>query len=164
VPELPPDPATLAIADDATFVDTPRWSIPTRIAFRFAFCYFLLYALCCGNATAWEVIPFHIGEHIENWLVWPFKHGAQWLVQHHSHITGVGAKLHDTGSGDTVIDWTAHGDAAVDAVRSPQPRLPATLRLVPLHPAPYARGFHDGLRLRQTLSVSDGPALARRAE
>lgn len=109
VPELPPGPATLAIADDATFVDTPRWNVPTRIAFRFAFCYFVLYALCCGNATLWEVIPFHIGEHIENWLVWPFKHGAQWLVQHHSHIHGIGAKLHDTGSGDTVIDWTAAG-------------------------------------------------------
>jgi hypothetical protein len=56
-----------------------RWSLATRIAFRFGFCYLMLYALCCGNATLWEVLPFHAGEHLESWLNWPFSHGAEWL-------------------------------------------------------------------------------------
>ncbi|MGA7155765.1 MAG: hypothetical protein WBY53_02895 [Acidobacteriaceae bacterium] len=89
--------------------DPPRWSPATRLAFRFAFCYFLLYALCCGNATLWEVIPFHIGEHLSDWTSWPFFHGAQWLGQHYFHLTGVGAKLHGTGSGDTILNWIAVG-------------------------------------------------------
>lgn len=81
----------------------------TRLAFRFAFCYLMIYALCCANATIWEVIPFHVGERIEGWLAWPFFHGAQWLGQHWFHLTGVGAKLHGTGSGDTVLNWIAVG-------------------------------------------------------
>ncbi len=86
-----------------------RWSLGTRIAFRFGFCYLMIYALCCGNATLWEVIPFHAGEHLEDWTSWPFFHGAQWLGQHLFHLTGVGAKLHDTGSGDTILNWIAVG-------------------------------------------------------
>jgi hypothetical protein len=89
--------------------DPPRWSFATRLAFRFAFCYFMLYALCCGNATLWEILPFHIGEHLEDWTSWPFFHGAQWLGQHLFHLTGVGAKLHGTGSGDTILNWIAVG-------------------------------------------------------
>ena len=86
-----------------------QWSPLTRLAFRFAFCYFMLFALCCGNATIWEIIPFHIGEHLEDWFNWPFTHAGQWLAQHLFHIQGVGAKLHDTGSGDTAIAWIALG-------------------------------------------------------
>jgi hypothetical protein len=89
---------------------TPRrWSFATRLAFRFAFTYLMIYALGCGNATLWEVIPFHIGEHLEDWTSWPFFHGAQWLGQHLFHLTGVGAKLHATGSGDTILNWIAVG-------------------------------------------------------
>jgi len=91
-------------------VPTPRrWSFATRLAFRFSFCYLMIYALGCGNATLWEVIPFHVGEHLSNWTAWPFFHGAQWLGQHLFHLTGVGAKLHGTGSGDTILNWIAVG-------------------------------------------------------
>ena len=86
-----------------------RWSVGTRLAFRFGFCYLMLYALCCGNACIWEIIPFHVGEHLEDWTSWPFFHGAQWLGQHWFHLTGVGAKLHNTGSGDTILNWIAVG-------------------------------------------------------
>jgi hypothetical protein len=85
----------------------PRWSPLTRLAFRFAFTYFSIFALCCGNATLWEVIPFHIGEFIQAYLAWPFSHAGQWIAQHPLHLTGVSAHLHPTGSGDTVIDWLA---------------------------------------------------------
>jgi hypothetical protein len=86
-----------------------HWSLATRLAFRFAFSYLLIYALCCGNATLWQVIPFHVGEHLSDWFSWPFFHAAQWLGQHLFHLTGVGAKLHGTGSGDTILNWIAAG-------------------------------------------------------
>lgn len=86
-----------------------RWSFATRLAFRFVFCYLMLYALGCGNATLWEIIPFHIGEHLNDWSSWPFSHAAQWLGDHVFHLTGVGAKLHGTGSGDTILHWIAVG-------------------------------------------------------
>jgi len=106
-----PDPSFQpAPSNDMPTAPTPRrWSFGTRLAFRFSFCYLMIYALGCANATLWEVIPFHIGEHIETWLAWPFFHGAQWLGQHLFHLTGVGAKLHDTGSGDTILNWIAVG-------------------------------------------------------
>jgi len=98
-------------------VPTPRrWSFGTRLAFRFSFCYLMIYALGCANATLWEVIPFHIGEHLENWTSWPFFHGAQWLGQHLFHLTGVGAKLHETGTGDTILNWIAVGIMLVVAI------------------------------------------------
>jgi hypothetical protein len=102
-PVFPRDP-------EAPLAPAPvRWSLATRIAFRLGFCYLLLYALGCGNATVWELIPSHIGEHLENWSAWPFFHAAQWLGQHMFHLTGVGARLHSTGSGDTILNWIALG-------------------------------------------------------
>jgi hypothetical protein len=96
-------------AMQATNAAPTRWTPLTRLGFRFAFCYFMLYALCCGNATLWEVIPFGIGDHLEEWLAWPFRHGAQWLSLHALHLTGIGAKLHGGGSGDRALDWIAVG-------------------------------------------------------
>ena len=96
--------------------DPIRWSPLKRLAFRFVFGYFMIYALCCGNATVWEVIPFHIGEHLEDWLNWPFEHAAQWLAQHLFHVQGVGAKLHGGGSGDKAIDWIVVGVMLVTAI------------------------------------------------
>jgi len=134
LPELTPEPSPDFSADfshapipdpsfqpaettDMPTVPTPRrWSFATRLAFRFAFCYLMIYALGCANATIWEVIPFHIGEHIEAWLAWPFFHGAQWLGDHYFHLTGVGAKLHGTGSGDTILNWIAVGIMLVVAI------------------------------------------------
>jgi hypothetical protein len=86
-----------------------HWTLGTRLAFRFGFCYLMMFALCCGNATLWEIIPFDIGKRVEGWTSWPFFHAAQWLGQHLFHLTGVGAKLHDTGSGDTILNWIAVG-------------------------------------------------------
>lgn len=93
-----------------------RWSPLTRLAFRFVFAYFMLYALCCGNATIWEIIPFHVGEFLENWTNWPFTQAAQWLAQHLFHVQGVGAKIHGGGSGDKAIDWISCGVMLVVAI------------------------------------------------
>ena len=90
-------------------VEPVRWTLGTRVAFRFAFCYFLIYALCCGNATVWEVLLPKVGGYIESWLHWPFNQAALWFGQHFLHLTGVAAKLHGGGSGDRAVDWIALG-------------------------------------------------------
>jgi hypothetical protein len=161
VPELTPEPSPalpiFPLDPDAPHAPTPRrWSFATRLAFRFGFCYLMIYALCCGNATLWQVIPFHIGEHLNDWLSWPFFHAAQWLGQHLFHLTGVGAKLHGTGSGDTILNWIAIGVmlaiatlatllwTALDELRSPSSRSLAYPRLF----------FWFRLTLRLTLGVA----------
>jgi hypothetical protein len=114
------DPALESSADSsgspAIYVDAApeapaavHWSFLTRLGFRAAFCYCLLYALCCGNATIFEPLPLHVGEFIEKWTSWPFRNGAQWAGQHLFQLTGIGAKLHGGGSGDRILDWIAVG-------------------------------------------------------
>jgi hypothetical protein len=88
--------------------DPARWTLGTRLAFRFAFCYFTMYALCSGIFTVWETIPW-AGGYIENWLAWPFLHAAQWLSLHIFHFHGIGTTLGDSDSADTVLSWIAVG-------------------------------------------------------
>lgn len=97
------DAAVGATAEDSV---AHRWSAATRVGFRFAFCYFMLYCLCCGNATLWEAIPV-AGGYISYYLWLPFGMAAQWLAQHVVHVQGIGAKMHGSGSGDKAIDWIA---------------------------------------------------------
>jgi len=136
LPIFPPDPE----APPAPAPKRPHWSFATRLAFRLGFCYLLIYALGCGNATLWECIPFHIGEHLEDWTSWPFFHAAQGLGQHLFHLTGVGAKLHGTGSGDTIMNWIALGIMAVVALLATL-IWTATDELRPNHPTAYPRLF-----------------------
>lgn len=81
------------------------WSLPTRVVFRFVFCYLLLYAACCGNATVWEVLPF-VGLRAEGLAASPFDHLAQQLGPVF-HLHGAGAHLHASGFGDRALDWIA---------------------------------------------------------
>jgi hypothetical protein len=98
-----------------THDDVPaRWSLPTRVAFRFVFCYLLLYAACCGNATLWEVLPL-VGLRAEGLAAHPFNHLAQWLGPVF-HLHGAGAHLHASGFGDRALDWIAALLMAVLAV------------------------------------------------
>lgn len=99
------DSATAAHAIPADAL-SHRWSRPTRILFRFAFCYFGLYCLCNGNATLWDVLPV-IGDRVQEWLADIFILPAQYLAQHLFHVPPPGNKLHPTGSGDTAIIWVA---------------------------------------------------------
>jgi hypothetical protein len=82
-----------------------RWSLPTRVVFRFLFCYLLLYAACGGNATLWEVLPF-VGLRAEGLAASPVNHLAQWLGPLF-HLHGAGAHLHASGFGDRALDWIA---------------------------------------------------------
>lgn len=85
-----------------------RWSPATRIAFRFAFCYLLLYALCCGNATLWKTIPI-VGDHVELLFWWPWRHAAPWFGTHLFHLTGTGARLHLGVSNDMALVYISVG-------------------------------------------------------
>jgi hypothetical protein len=82
-----------------------RWTPATRLAFRITFVYFLLYALGCGNATVWEILPG--GMRLEGWAARPFEHTAQFTAQHLLHMQGVAAHLHPSGFNDRALDWIA---------------------------------------------------------
>ncbi|MES2393527.1 MAG: hypothetical protein V4555_17960 [Acidobacteriota bacterium] len=116
-PAVPAAAESIAeVKSEAAAANPAHWHPATRLAFRFAFCYTLIYALGCGNATLWEAIPFHIGEKLEDWTSKPFFLAGQWLANHWFHLQGVGARLHDTGSGDTAINWIAVGIMLVLAI------------------------------------------------
>jgi hypothetical protein len=83
-----------------------RWSLPTRIAFRFAFCYLGGYCLFNGNATVWGCIPL-VGESIQDVLSRVFALPAQYTAGHLFHVLPPGDRIHPTGSGDTAIIWIA---------------------------------------------------------
>lgn len=84
------------------------WGLLTRIGFRFAFCYLLLYALFCGNATIWKTIPF-VGDWLEKLFWWPFRHAAPWFGDHVFHLTGAAAMLHVGVSNDQALTWISVG-------------------------------------------------------
>ena len=73
--------------DLTSVTDSARWTLGTRLAFRFAFCYFMTYALCSGIYTVWETIPW-AGGYIEGCLAWPFLQAAQLLSPHIFHLHG----------------------------------------------------------------------------
>ena len=76
------------------------WKPATRVAFRMALIYFLLFAFCDGNGSLFQPIPV-IGDWIDGKLTWPLHRLAELAASHVFHLTGVGAKFHPTGSGDT---------------------------------------------------------------
>jgi hypothetical protein len=84
------------------------WPILGRIGFRVAFCYLLLYAFSSTNANLLYILP-KLGAMIASWLSLATLDPATWLAHHLFHITGVGAQIHATGSGDTAINWIAIG-------------------------------------------------------
>src|SRR5580692_5544722 len=84
------------------------WPVLGRIGFRVAFCYLLLYAFSSSNANLLYLLP-KLGATIASWLSLASFGPALWLANRLFHITGVGAHIHATGSGDTAINWIAIG-------------------------------------------------------
>ena len=99
---------TLTTVPTATNPQPQRWSLATRIAFRFAVCYFPLYALCCGNATFWKTFP-RIGDRLELLFWYPFKHLAHPIGLRVFHLTGTAARLHMGVSNDQALTWISVG-------------------------------------------------------
>ena len=94
-----------AYSDATRAQDWPLWK---RVGFRFVFCYLLLYALCCGNATFWKTFP-RIGDRLELMFWYPFKHAAPWFGTHIFHLTGNSARLHVGVSNDQALTWISVG-------------------------------------------------------
>lgn len=87
---------------------TERWTLFQRIAFRFAFCYLPIYALCCGNATVWKTFPW-VGDKLELLFWYPWKHAAPWFGVHWFHLTGSAARLHMGVANDQSLTWISVG-------------------------------------------------------
>ncbi len=78
----------------------PRWGALTRFGFRLSFAYLALYALMNGNLTVLVFIP-----KVQGWLTWPAATLAVWVGNHLFHLTGIAARWHGGGSGDTALDY-----------------------------------------------------------
>src|SRR5215467_12653288 len=81
---------------------SPRWSLPTRIAFRFAFVYFVLYIFLTQMLDSLILLP--VIDVPEFGTLWPMRNLIAWTATHVFHhkealvFTG-------SGSGDKTFDW-----------------------------------------------------------
>jgi hypothetical protein len=79
------------------------WTPLTRLAFRIAFFYFLCF-LSLSDTTLLNLIPV-AGGWISEVITWPSVQLTLWIGHHIFHLTGIAAVPHETGSGDTALDW-----------------------------------------------------------
>ena len=84
------------------------WSPAARVGFRAAFIFFFCFMFLCGNGTIFAIFPV-VGDWIDTALTWPTNQLTVLVGQHVFHLTGIAAKWHPTGSGDTVLNWIAGG-------------------------------------------------------
>lgn len=90
-------------------VDAPRktgknWSLVSRISFRFAFCYWLLYCLPeKGRQSLTSLIPgaYYLNRPYE----WLWHKLTPWVARHFFHLSGTRVTYFPTGSGDTTLDY-----------------------------------------------------------
>jgi hypothetical protein len=80
--------------------EQPSWPLPLRVCFRFVFCYFAQYLLCCAVYT----IP-GIGLATQTATERPYKLLSLWLGRNVFHLHGAAAILHGSGYGDKALDW-----------------------------------------------------------
>ena len=78
-----------------------RWSLPTRIAFRFCFVYFGLY--CLGTQILAGLIPFTDLEVPDPSTKWPVRQIVTWVAVHVFHVKT--ELVYFSGSGDKTFDW-----------------------------------------------------------
>jgi hypothetical protein len=86
---------------------TPHWSLPAKIAFRFAFLYLVLYMFCNGNVTVFTIFqPFpSVERFLRPILFQPLASLTQWWAVRAFHLTGIAATWHFDGSGDTALNY-----------------------------------------------------------
>lgn len=80
---------------------TLRWSLGTRIAFRFCFIYFGLYCLATQIVTSLIYIPN--AEIPDPATLWPLHQIVTWIAVHIFHVHT--ELVYFSGSGDKVFDW-----------------------------------------------------------
>jgi hypothetical protein len=82
-------------------IESPRWSLATRVIFRFCFVYFTLF--CASNQILNCVIPVYINIP-ELGTTWPMRQVTLWTAAHVFHVAGPLA-YGASGSGDRTFDW-----------------------------------------------------------
>jgi hypothetical protein len=107
IAEVPVDVIAMEETEPSA-VAAPGWTPLARVAFRIAFIFFFCFIFLCGNGTLFSIFPV-VGNWIDTALTWPTNQLAVWVGQHVFHLSGVGAKWHPTGSGDTTLNWIAGG-------------------------------------------------------
>src|SRR5579872_6403028 len=83
---------------------TRAWPLPLRVSFRFAACYWLLYAFPePGRSDLLDTIPG--AEHVTKPYVDMWHAIVPWVAVHVFHVTGRPATYFPTGSGDTTLQY-----------------------------------------------------------
>ena len=87
-----------------TVPETPplRWSLPTRIAFRFCFVYFGLF--CLLTQVLGGLIPLPNVDIPDPSTLWPFRQVVFWAAKHVFHVSQP-LVYQGSGSGDKTYDW-----------------------------------------------------------
>lgn len=109
--EVLTESSAAAVADaaaQAPIPSRPAWTHLERIAFRFAFLYFVCFLAFFGNGTIFNVFPL-VGDWVYNGLMWAPFHVTEWAALHIFHLTGKAAHWQPTGSGDTTMNWILNG-------------------------------------------------------
>jgi len=85
----------------------PRWSLAKKVAFRFSFCYLMLYIFGNGNVTIFNLLQNFpaVDGWIANGLFSPLASLTQWWAVKTLHLAGIAATWHHDGSGDTLLNW-----------------------------------------------------------
>jgi uncharacterized membrane protein YphA (DoxX/SURF4 family) len=94
--------STVARRDKAEAAAAPRWSLATRVAFRFCFVYFVLFSLSNQIFAGLLMIPNV--DIPDPGTLWPMRQITFWTARHIFRVT------HDlvytgSGSGDKTFDW-----------------------------------------------------------
>ena len=96
--------ATQVVAQYTFDATAPRWSVPTRAAFRFCFLYFGLYVVLTQMFTSLVLFTTNDSGALELDTTAPVKATVVWLA---SHVFRIGQPILtvETGSGDRYYDW-----------------------------------------------------------
>lgn len=96
--------ATQVVAQHTFDATAPRWSVPTRIAFRFCFLYLGLYIVLTQMFTSLVLFTTNDSGALELDTTAPARAIVVWLA---SHVFRIGQPIVtvETGSGDRYYDW-----------------------------------------------------------
>jgi hypothetical protein len=92
----------LAVDSPAIERSAPRWSLTTRIVFRFCLIYFGVYVVTTQMLPALLVLP--VGEFPDLNVIPPVRPVVSWVAVHVFHV-GYPLVVTGSGSGDKTYDW-----------------------------------------------------------
>ena len=80
-------------------------SLAARIVFRFAFTYLALYCLPWSGRVSLLDVLGGWGDILQSILEWPWRALCPWVAVHVFRLSGPVTRYHETGSGDTTLDY-----------------------------------------------------------